>query len=234
MRLRLASYNIHGCIGGDGRFDIERVLAVLNSLDGDIIALQEVGTRRESSGTRLFEELIAGTGCTGIHGPTLFRGNAPYGNALLIRLPLLDLARIDLTVARHEPRAALSAELDWAGLPLRVLSTHLGLWPGERRQQVRRLLANLPRDRQRLYALMGDINEWLMWGRPLRWLHAHFGRPPAPATFPAARPALALDRIWVHPVRALRRVWVHDTPLARAASDHLPILAELERPDGGM
>jgi endonuclease/exonuclease/phosphatase family metal-dependent hydrolase len=76
--------------------------------------------------------------------------------------------------------------------------------------------------------LLGDLNEWFLWGRPLRWLHAHFERPPAPRTFPAGWPVLALDRVWVKPRRCLRAIAVHRSLLARHASDHLPVVAALD------
>jgi endonuclease/exonuclease/phosphatase family metal-dependent hydrolase len=38
---------------------------------------------------------------------------------------------------------------------------------------------------------------------------------------------LALDRIWISPVGCLRRLHCHASPLARAASDHLPLIAEV-------
>ena len=57
---------------------------------------------------------------------------------------------------------------------LRVLSTHLGLRPAERRKQVRRILSALDADAQSPVILMGDVNEWYLWGRPVRWLRAHF------------------------------------------------------------
>jgi endonuclease/exonuclease/phosphatase family metal-dependent hydrolase len=76
--------------------------------------------------------------------------------------------------------------------------------------------------------LMGDLNEWYLWGRPLRWLHSHFREmPEAPRTFPARRPMFALDRIWVAPAGSLRRLVRHASPLARIASDHLPLTAEV-------
>jgi endonuclease/exonuclease/phosphatase family metal-dependent hydrolase len=75
---------------------------------------------------------------------------------------------------------------------------------------------------------MGDINEWFLWGRPLRWMHKHFQETPAPATFPARYPVFALDRLWVKPRTLLREIAVHATPLAREASDHLPLTAELD------
>jgi endonuclease/exonuclease/phosphatase family metal-dependent hydrolase len=80
--------------------------------------------------------------------------------------------------------------------------------------------------------LAGDLNEWLPWGRPLRWLDEVFGaQPGAPATFPSGRPVLALDHVRVRPPRRLLGVRVHATPLARAASDHLPLVADVASGD---
>lgn len=227
MRLRLASYNIHGGIGADGRLDLDRILAVLRQLDCDVIALQEVVS---TPAYGQLDALAAGIGGTGIAGPTLLRAGGHYGNAVLSRLPVLAVRRLDLSVPRREPRGALLVDLDAGGDRIRVTSTHLGLRPKERRIQIRRLLGALPEQGVGLSVLMGDINEWFLWGRPLRWLHARFGHAPGRPTFPSALPLLALDRIWVQPGPALRRVWVYGTPLTRAASDHLPILAEVAWP----
>jgi endonuclease/exonuclease/phosphatase family metal-dependent hydrolase len=135
--------------------------------------------------------------------------------------------RVDLCVAGCEPRGAIDVELDCNGSPLRVLATHLGLRPAERREQVQRMLALLEDERPVTTILLGDLNEWFLWGRPLRWLHRHFEKTPAPATFPAGFPLLALDRIWVKPRRLLRQMTVHTSRLARRASDHLPLVAEI-------
>ena len=111
--------------------------------------------------------------------------------------------------------------------PLRLIATHLGLRPYERRLQMRRLLAQ-PNDA--VTVLLGDLNEWFLWGRPLRWLRSRYGATPAPATYPSAWPVLALDGIWVSPHRMLRELKVHASPLARVASDHLPLRAEISLP----
>ena len=116
---------------------------------------------------------------------------------------------------------------------MRVLATHLGLRPSERRQQIQRLLRILESDRPLPTILMGDINEWFLWGRPLRWMHKHFEETPAPATFPSGFPVFALDRLWVKPKALLKKIDVHSTPLARLASDHLPLTAELSLECGG-
>jgi endonuclease/exonuclease/phosphatase family metal-dependent hydrolase len=111
---------------------------------------------------------------------------------------------------------------------LRVIATHLGLRPGERRRQIRKLLACMHQTGSMPTVLMGDLNEWFLWGRPLRWLHRHFRRAPSPATFPAGWPVFALDRIWVEPWQALRSLAAHDSALARMASDHRPVRASLD------
>ena len=73
--------------------------------------------------------------------------------------------------------------------------------------------------------LMGDFNEWLFWGRPLRWLRTHFGHIRSPATFPSRWPLLRLDHILSDPQERLVDLGVFQTPLARQASDHLPLIA---------
>jgi len=95
--------------------------------------------------------------------------------------------------------------------------------------QVMLTLGELHLERPGLTVLLGDFNEWLPGGRPLRALQGRFGRDPSPRTFPARRPVFALDRIWVQPRAALGKVRAHRTNLARAASDHLPVVATITR-----
>lgn len=222
---RIATYNIHCAVGADGVTDTERVGAVIEEVGADIVALQEVETGR--SGRELLHELRDRLGAEAVSGVTLLRRDADYGNALLSRFPVRSVVRHDLSVRRREPRGALDALLDAGTFELRVLATHLGLWPYERRRQVRKLLAALQAGPEVPTVLLGDINEWFLWGRPLRWLHAQFMATPAPATFPAHWPVFALDRLWVRPRAALQRLAVHVSPLARVASDHLPLVATL-------
>jgi endonuclease/exonuclease/phosphatase family metal-dependent hydrolase len=52
---------------------------------------------------------------------------------------------------------------------------------------------------------------------------------PWPPSFPAARPVLALDRIYSRGIRVLG-VATHTSAAARRASDHLPVVARVELP----
>ncbi|HZD42135.1 MAG TPA: endonuclease/exonuclease/phosphatase family protein, partial [Terriglobales bacterium] len=167
-----------------------------------------------------------------IAGPTLLQQSGHYGNALLTRFPVQHIRRHDLSVAGREPRGALDVCLSCDGKPVRIVATHLGLRPAERRAQVEQLLATLEPHDSMSTVFMGDLNEWFLWGRPLRWLRAHFGHTPAPATFPSLFPLFALDRIWVKPRARLLDLKVQAGTPARHASDHLPLRAEIELGDG--
>jgi endonuclease/exonuclease/phosphatase family metal-dependent hydrolase len=134
---------------------------------------------------------------------------------------------LDLSFGSHEPRGAVDADVDCHGHLLRVVATHLGLRLAERRDQIRRLLQVFDTEEMPVI-LMGDINEWFVWGRSLRWLVSHFQAVPAPRTFPSRRPLFALDRIWIRPRHRLVHVKAHATPLAKVASDHLPLLARID------
>ena len=169
------------------------------------------------------EYLARATGLQAIAGPTIERQTGPFGNVLLTSWHVLDSRLLDLSVPGREPRGAIDADLMIEGKPVRVVVTHLGLRAAERRYQVRRLLEVLSKGQNRFIIVLGDINEWVLRSRPLRWLYGRFGTPPAPRTYPSWLPLFALDRIWVLPREVLIEVRAHAKPLARIASDHLPV-----------
>lgn len=226
MQLKLASYNIHACIGTDGHFDPFRIAAVINELDADVIALQEVEHHLVND-IDLLDFLAQQTGMIGLAGPTMLRESRHYGNAILTRLTPDAHQLLDLSLEDNEPRGVIQLNLNIDDHRLLVYATHLGLKPVERRFQVQKILSLFESKTADTTVLMGDLNEWFLWGRPLRWLKAYFDITPAINSFPSFWPFLALDRIWVHPRHHLLNVSAHKTALSKKASDHLPVTADI-------
>ncbi|MEX3638989.1 endonuclease/exonuclease/phosphatase family protein [Paraburkholderia sp. BR14320] len=224
-QLRIGTYNLHGAVGIDGKFAPERIGEVLAEIDADILALQEVPLGGASS-PDVLAVLQRMTSLEAVSGPTLDTPARRFGNAVLTRYPVRAVRTLDLSFRSREPRGALDADIDCNGDLWRVVATHLGLASSERRAQVEQVLQSF--DTPALpVILLGDLNEWFVYGRTLRRLVTHFHRATALRTFPTRFPLFALDRIWVHPGERLLRVVVHRTPLSRIASDHYPLIAHI-------
>jgi endonuclease/exonuclease/phosphatase family metal-dependent hydrolase len=222
--LTIASYNVHRCVGRDGRHDPGRVAKVIEELKADVVALQEVDFRYHiRRGVDQLHFLAEAAGLESVWGPVLYGPRGQYGNGLLTRHEVLAVRGIDLSVPRHQRRGALDVDLSVHGTRVRVIAAHLGLGLNERQIQVRRLLQTLTDHDGAPLVLLGDFNEWRPPSRPLRRLHRHFGHTPGLRSFPSNFPLFALDRIWVQPRAALIALEVHSSHWARRASDHLPV-----------
>jgi len=171
--------------------------------------------------------LAEATGMTVVSGPTMRRATASYGNLLLSRHPVVAVRRHDMSTHEREPRGALDVDLEVNGRCERVLVCHLGLNAAERTLQVHQLVELLRTPPGAPAILLGDLNQWFPWWGPARPLNALFGGHPLRRSFPARLPLLPLDRIFVRPGRRVQRVVAHRSRLARQASDHLPVYADL-------
>jgi endonuclease/exonuclease/phosphatase family metal-dependent hydrolase len=231
----VATYNIHTCVGVDRRYDPERIATVLRELNADIIGLQEVDARhRDKRRLDQWAYFAEETGLVAVPGPNAAdRRRGRFGNALLTRWPVLGVRRIDLSVKGYEPRGAIDADLLIENRVLRVVATHFGLHGPERRLQAQRVLDAIavppangaaPAD---AVVIMGDLNEWRGRRGGIPALERRLGRAPAPRTFPSWCPVLPLDRIYAGDPVEIVTLEVHRSPLARIASDHLPLRAAL-------
>ncbi len=232
--VRVVTYNIHTCVGVDRRYDPGRIGAVLREINADIACLQEVDVRRRI-GWQADQWAFLGqvTGCRVITAAGIREHRGRFGNAILTRFPVLGAYSIDLTVAGHQPRSAIDADLLLGDRVLRVIATHFGLNAAERCLQANRLMAALgePGATNWLPAhavlLMGDLNEWRGRAGAIRSLDRRLGPSAAARTFPSWMPMLPLDRIYADGPAILRDVSVYRSPLARLASDHLPLVGSL-------
>ncbi len=232
--VRVVTYNIHTCVGVDRRYDPARIVAVLREIDADIACLQEVGAR-PSIGRHADQWAYLGeaTGCRVILGAGIRDHRRRFGNAILTRFPVLTARSIELSVAGYEPRGAIDADFLVGDRVLRVIATHFGLHAGERQLQANRLMAVLGersaanRRKPDAVLLMGDLNEWRGRSGAIRAFDRRLGPSAAARTFPSWLPVLALDRIYAEGPAVLSDICVYRTPLARLASDHLPLVGSL-------
>ncbi|MGG6894387.1 MULTISPECIES: endonuclease/exonuclease/phosphatase family protein [Rhizobium] len=224
----IASYNVHKCVGADRRFDPERTSRVIYEIDADVIGLQEADTRfGERTGILDLRRLERETGLIPVPIAGTSKAHGWHGNVVLFKQGTVrDVHQIKLPGL--EPRGALIAEIELArGGSIRIIAAHLGLLHRSRAQQTR-LIVDLMNDGSEMpTVLLGDLNEWRLGDRSsLNTFQAAFGPlPPAVPSFPSTLPLLALDRIMANRRGMISAVEVHDSPLARVASDHLPIKA---------
>lgn len=232
MRLRLVTWNVHSCVGTDGRYNPARIAEVLTKLDADVIGLQEVDWRKPNiNGRNQFEYLADALGMTPIEGPNLEGHLGRYGNGLLSRLGVEKVERLELAHPGREPRGLIDAHLRAGDHRLRALVTHLGLSRIERRHQLRRIgdyLDLSPTPDSTELALMGDFNEWLPFTcRRRHGMKSRFSHEIAPKTFPSGVPMFRLDRILIGSVGQCALVRVSGLTDGKLASDHLPVCVDL-------
>lgn len=223
---RIATYNVHSCVGIDAKFAPSRIAAVVKALEADVVGLQEVGWHhRGEVGLDQFEYLSRETGMKAWPGPTKHHERAHYGNALLSRLPVLEVRPMDLSLPHREPRGAIDADIQVGDQVVRVIVAHLGLDPWERNAQITRVLHTVERGPQRPTVFMGDLNEWRPRSPRIKRLMHSFADCAAPRSFHVRMPTLRLDRIFVSDGLELSNYDVVKTVLTKRASDHLPVRA---------
>ncbi len=227
--LRVATYNIHKCVGNDRVFDPSRIIKVLAEIDADIVALQEADLRfGERSGILDLAALKEKLGLVPVPIADAKKNHGWHGNVLLVREAVVhDTHQIALPGV--EPRGALVVDMEAKSIHLRVIATHFGLLRRSRAKQVQSVINSAQAAFGRTVLLMGDLNEWRIGKRSaLSGLEPVFGNFEffAPS-YPSRYPLLALDRILCSPRQSLHNIEVHATATARKASDHLPITAEL-------
>ena len=224
----VASYNVHKCVGTDGRFDPERTFRVIHEIDADVVALQEpdrrVGNRE---GLLDLARLEHETGLALVPVSGNMRTHGWHGNVLLFRRGVVrDVHQIALPGL--EPRGAIVAELELeTGSVVKIIAAHFGLLRRSRTHQAR-LIQEIMNARDEVPALlMGDLNEWTRAAGCLQDFDREFSFADTGPSFHARRPVGRLDRIMVSSGLKVVDCGVHASYAARKASDHLPIWADI-------
>lgn len=240
-RFRVMTYNVHRCVGRGGRDSTADITAVCAEAKPDLIALQELDAPEtdEAEGAHHARDLARGLGMTLLFCRTFRRNVGFYGHALLSRTPL-ELVRATTFDTLHpgaEPRGAIWARTTIEDHDLEIVSTHLGLSRRERATQSRELLGEAwlggnaagphrivcgdlnavqhARTYRHFAGVMKDVQRVLPGHRPR-------------ATFPSALPVVRIDHVFVSREIDVRGVTVPHDARARRASDHLPLIVDLE------
>lgn len=248
--LRVLTYNIHSCIGMDGMVSTARIARVIAQYQPDVVALQELDVERAKTDHVDQAKMIADELSMDIHfHPVKHLEQGRFGNAILTDLPMRRIKAEALSIPDqnskgfsrrlpfNEPRGALWVEIDFNGQTVNIITTHLGLTPRERREQVDTLLSenwlNSP-DCQGPTILCGDFNATPRQ-QAIRRLSSRlssaqtdlYGRR-VKQTFSGRYPTLCLDHVLSDSSITAMAVIVANDSLAKVASDHLPLIVDLE------
>ncbi len=249
---RIMTYNVHRCVGTDGRLDVGRVAEVIARQAPDIVALQEVDVgRARTGGVDQAHELARRLDMAFHFNAALVIEEERYGDAVLTRLPERRVKAGALpghpghrAFRALEPRGALWLAIEVDGAEVQVLNTHLGLVPAEQAAQAAALAGpewlGHP-DCRAPTILVGDLNA-VVGSRALRRLMARMqdarrlardaggadddvGRL---ATFPSRMPLVAIDHILISAGIAVGRMSAPRDRLTAVASDHAPLVMDFD------
>jgi endonuclease/exonuclease/phosphatase family metal-dependent hydrolase len=241
--LKVMTYNVHSCIGLDGKLDVARISRVIAQSEPDVVALQELDLRRMRSGGDDQAQLIAGLLEMNYHfHPAMHLEEEQYGDAILTHLPMRTIKTGVLpgTIpgSKREPRGALWVAVSFNGKEIHIVNTHMGLTNNEQLMQTEELLSDewlgpmlkgneavilcgdfnfqrKSRPYRRIAAKMHDAQLVLKHHRPLNTFYTRF-------------PFFRIDHIFINHKIEVLAIDVPKSKTARSASDHLPLMAEFK------
>ena len=246
--MRVVSWNIHKGVRGIGplrSLQIHNIAYALQSMDADLICLQEVRAQNRREALRFAHwpqvqqaDYLAPEGYHAIYHSNAVTKHGEHGNALLSRWPVLDVRHEDMSDHRFEQRGLLHSVIDIHGRHVHVIVVHLGLIGASRVRQVHQLQQFISREVPDHVPLLvaGDFNEW---GQKLHGMMAQHGLHnatglPGCLTYPASLPLTQLDHVYARGLSRVRQFVPQKEHLAGWAglhnwarlSDHLPLVAE--------
>ena len=220
--MRVTSYNIRKAVGLDWRRDPDRIIDVLAEIDADVVVLQEADKRIGGrQGVLSLHRLESELGLLLCEVATRPLSHGWHGNAMFAKLALSDQSTARIEVPSIEPRGAISVHFHKPNIE--VIGVHLGLTSGVRQRQMR-ALNDVLADRQHAVLIAGDFNEWNR--KLIEFPDAQSIVVPG-LSFHAARPVSALDLFVLTKGLRVAASRVHSSQLARRASDHLPVVVDL-------
>ena len=237
---KVMTYNIHSGFGRDRQYHLDRIIEAIAEEAPDIAALQEVDNNLPRSKFDNQSQILAeALGMDYHHCVSYFLKEGEYGITTLSRFPILNKQRHDISYPRrYKARSVLRTDLRINdSLLLHVFNVHLGLRTRERHYQARQLLSDailLDEALEDPVIVLGDFND-----RPISVvnprLKRHFNdvlkdskRRERAKTFRWGLVKFRLDHIYVSNELKPLNAGVIENEITRIASDHLPLIANVE------
>ena len=234
------TYNIHKGIGGrDRRYQLDRIIDVIESQNPDIICLQEVdrNVRRSKFDNQpvILAQRFAVGGASDYQFNVRLKSGG-YGNLILSRWKFRTQHDVSLRLRRKKPRGAQLVVVDSPEGPVHIVQWHLGLAEKERHWQVSHLLGHrLFQESESLPTIViGDFNDWRNTLHTGQLGDVGFEQVTSPISrfrsFPAWLPMGSLDKAFVRGPIQVHGIHVLRNRLTRQASDHLPLVMDFHLP----
>ena len=225
LTVKILSYNVRNCQGMDGVVNYQRVADIINRIDAEVVALQELDSATQrSNGVVVLDELAKLTGMHKTYGASIDYQGGKYGIGILTKEKPLSWKRVPLP-GREEPRSLLIVELE----NLVFGCTHFSLTEEDRLSSAY-IISNSFKDYTKPVFLAGDLNaspeSGVMKNIENYWnILTNTSAP----TSPSNNPVKCIDYILGLKKEGnkfvTKRTIVEQEPVA---SDHLPVWAETE------
>ncbi len=239
-QLRVMTYNVHRCIGTDGKDSIAAITRVCRDAAPDLIALQELDAPEtdEDEGAHHARDLAKAMGMSLLFCRTFRRNVGYYGHALLSRYPLTlqKVTTFPAPTPEAEPRGAIWARATLPSGTLDVISTHLGVHRRERMMQSKELLGPGwlgSSDLAMPVIVCGDLNNPGTSADATAALLSHLSdygeyvlHPASGRTFPSPLPGRLLDFVFLPSACNV----AHCEIVRCFLSDHRPVVVDFALP----
>ncbi len=240
--LRVMTYNVHHCMGRDGKISPNRIAAIIARHDPDIIALQELDTTEHMHQAEVIAKKLAMT----FHfHPSLAVRKGHRGNAIFSKFPIRLVRNGNLPRLSEkrflepilEPRGALWVEIEVRGKKVQVFNTHLSLSAAEGLLQIKALCGTDWIGNPECVGpvvFCGDLNSLpgskicKQLGQTLKNTHFELANHRPLKTLPSFYPLRLIDHVFVGSGIQTTKIQVPRTILEKTASDHLPLIVDIQ------
>ncbi|MBE0598359.1 MAG: endonuclease/exonuclease/phosphatase family protein [Desulfuromonadales bacterium] len=221
--IRVMTYNVQHCRGGDGCVDLGRIAEVIAEGAPDLVALQEIDAGSDD------DQLATLAKRLGMRHYGLPRRGA---NAFLSYYPLRGIQEYDL----GDGGACLRGDADLAGKRLHLFNLRLAPHLGGRRQQIAKLLGPDVLGAASVGGptlVMGDFADLILGAGNfhLTLVLRKARRPLWNATYPSCFPVLGRDRAYLRGELRVVDSSILRSAKVRQASSHLPLILTIQITD---